>query len=59
MKSDYEFCPDCGENIDYCVCQPLHECQEFDNDDNDWKFEYAFESVTESRSRFKKHMPIN
>lgn len=47
-----DFCDDCGElmNID-CQCA-LDEAQEIDT--ADFKFEYAFESITESSSSFRK-----
>jgi len=51
------FCQDCGELESSCICG---SCQESDdvNDDKEWRFEYAFESITEERSSFKHNMPI-
>lgn len=55
MKSDYSYCQDCGEHTDECVCQP-EDIQEVD--ESEYKFEYAFESITESNSSFRRIKPI-
>lgn len=56
MKSDYEYCQDCGEHTDECVCRPV-QSQEVDT--SDWKFEYAFESITDKNGFFKRNMPMS
>lgn len=55
MKDHYEFCQDCGEEYPECRCE-LYDCQ--NNDDDEFKFEYAFESITQRNSSFKKNTPV-
>lgn len=53
---DY-YCLDCGEVTEKCVCELHEDSQEVDT--SDWKFEYAFESITDKNGLFKRNMPIN
>lgn len=55
MKDDY-YCPDCGEVNDDCVCELYEDSQEVD--ESEWQFEYAFESITESNSSFRRIKPL-
>ena len=53
--NENDFCADCGELIRDCMCEAS---QEIDEDDGDFKFEYAFESITDSKSFFKPNQPL-
>lgn len=49
-----ETCEDCGELLDDCIC-------DFEEDEEvlvkNFKFEHAFESITENNSQFRKINP--
>lgn len=48
-----ETCEDCGELLNECVC-------DFEEDETltkNFKFEHAFESITENNSQFRKINP--
>lgn len=50
------FCDTCGELLNQeCICH-LDETEEQEAN-SDFKFEYAFESITEINSSFKKKYP--
>ncbi len=54
---DEPFCQDCGELEHSCICGSMNDnCEQ--QDDKEWRFEYAFESITEHKSKFKHNMPI-
>ena len=53
---DEDFCPECGELARDCACGDCSS-QDFD-DEGDFKFEYAFESITDSKSFFKPNQPL-
>ena len=51
------FCPTCGHLEDYCVCDIIVEYLE--DNDPDFKFEWAHESTTELNSTsFRIILPI-
>lgn len=53
-----DFCDTCGELIDIsCLCD-LDETEDME-DSGDFKFEYAFESITDVKSSFKKKYADN
>jgi hypothetical protein len=57
MKRIYlmiESCQDCGELLDDCYCDLIELVEE---DNKDFKFEYAFESLSENNSQFRKVYP--
>jgi len=50
-----EFCDECGCEEDDCLCYFLFSSPDFE--DKPFKFEHAFESITEESSYFKVKMP--
>lgn len=56
MKRIYfmiETCEDCGELLDDCSC----DFEEEEDLVKNFKFEHAFESITENNSQFRKINP--
>lgn len=49
-----ESCQDCGELLEDCYCDLIELVEE---DNKDFKFEYAFESISENNSQFRKVYP--
>lgn len=52
-----DYCPDCGEKENMCSCYFYFEGGEDSNPD--FKFEYAFESITQKSSIFKRNLSEN
>lgn len=48
---DLDYCEMCGETEDLCVCDLVVDLPE------DFVWEYAFESITELKSKFMRILP--
>lgn len=49
-----DMCQDCGELDEDCLCGLIEMIEE---ENKDFKFEYAFESISENNSQFRKVYP--